>query len=158
MKDLSIFLWFDDRAEEAAEFYVSLMDDSRIMRTVLYQEGVPNSVPGTVMSVEFMLKGTRFVALNGGPVYAFNPAISIVANCETQDEVDRLWEALTDGGAEVQCGWLVDRFGVSWQVVPVQLGEYIGGPDREGSQRALTAMLAMKKLDIAALKAAYEGV
>jgi len=157
MKDLSVFLWFDDRAEEAAEFYVSLLEDSRIVRKVLYQEGVPNSVPGTVMSVEFVLKGMRFVALNGGPVYTFNPAISIVANCETQDEVDRLWDALTAGGEEVQCGWLVDRFGVSWQVVPVQLGDYIGGPDREGSQRALTAMLAMKKLDLAVLKAAYEG-
>jgi predicted 3-demethylubiquinone-9 3-methyltransferase (glyoxalase superfamily) len=109
------------------------------------------------MSVEYLLNGMQFVALNGGPVYTFNPAISIVANCETQDEVDRLWEGLTAGGAEVQCGWLVDKFGVSWQVVPVQLGEYLNGPDREGSQRALTAMLAMKKLDIAALKAAYDG-
>ena len=109
------------------------------------------------MTVEFVLNGERFMALNGGPQYTFTPAISFVANCDTQEEIDELWEKLSQGGEEVQCGWVTDRFGVSWQVVPTALGEMMSSPDKAAAQRAFSAMLAMKKLDIAALRRAYEG-
>jgi len=156
MRTISYCLWFDGRAEEAADFYVSIFRNSRIVGTSRYPEGSPGE-PGSVMTVEFILDGDEFLALNGGPQYAFTPAISFVANCETQEEIDRLWARLTDGGQEVACGWLTDRFGVSWQIVPTALGEMLSSTDRDAAQRAFTAMLDMKKLDIAALRRAYEG-
>jgi len=156
MRNISYCLWFDGRAEEAADFYVSVFRNSRIVRTSRYPEGSPGE-PGSVMTVEFILDGDEFLALNGGPQYAFTPAISFVANCETQEEIDRLWARLTDGGQEVACGWLTDRFGVSWQIVPTAVGEMLSSTDRDAAQRAFTAMLDMKKLDIAALRRAYEG-
>ena len=156
MQKISHCLWFDGRAEEAADFYVSLFKDSRIVHTARYLEGSPGT-PGSVMTVEFVLNGERFMALNGGPQYTFTPAISFVANCDTQKEIDELWEKLSQGGEEVQCGWVTDRFGISWQVVPTALGEMMSSPDKAAAQRAFSAMLEMKKLDIAALRRAYEG-
>ncbi len=156
MAKISYCLWFDGRAEEAAEFYVSVFKDARILETERYLEGSPGE-PGTVMTVEFELNGERFMALNGGPQYTFTPALSIVATCESQEEIDDLWEKLTDGGAEVACGWLTDRFGVSWQIVPGGMGEMLGSSDREAAQRAFSAMMDMKKIDIGALRRAYEG-
>ena len=156
MSDLSYCLWFDGQAEEAADFYVSIFRNSRIVRTSRFPEGSPGK-PGSVMTVEFILEGNEFLALNGGPEYAFTPAISFVASCETQEEIDDLWTRLSDGGQEVACGWLTDRFGVSWQIVPAVLNEMVGSDDKEAAQRAFTAMLDMKKLDIAALRRAYEG-
>jgi predicted 3-demethylubiquinone-9 3-methyltransferase (glyoxalase superfamily) len=156
MQKLSYCLWFDGRAEEAAKFYVSIFKDSRIVNTARYPEGSPGTA-GSVMTVEFILNGEEFMALNGGPQYAFTPAISFVANCDTQDEIDDLWQMLSQGGEEVQCGWLTDKFGVSWQVVPTALGEMMSSTDKAAAQRAFSAMLDMKKLDIAALQRAYEG-
>ena len=156
MQKISHCLWFDGRAEEAAEFYVSLFKDSRIVHTARYPEGSPGAA-GSVMTVEFVLNGERFMALNGGPQYTFTPAISFVANCDTQEEIDELWEKLSQGGEEVQCGWVTDRFGVSWQVVPTALGEMMSSTDKVAAQRAFSAMLAMTKLDIAVLRRAYEG-
>ena len=156
MSDLSYCLWFDGQAEEAADFYVSIFRNSRIVRTSRFPEGSPGK-PGSVMTVEFILEGNEFLALNGGPEYEFTPAISFVASCETQEEIDDLWTRLSDGGQEVACGWLTDRFGVSWQIVPAVLNEMVGSDDKEAAQRAFTAMLDMKKLDIAALRRAYEG-
>ena len=156
MPKITPFLWFDGQAEEAADFYVSIFRNSRIVRTSRFPEGSPGK-PGSVMTVEFILEGNEFLALNGGPEYAFTPAISFVASCETQEEIDDLWTRLSDGGQEVACGWLTDRFGVSWQIVPAVLNEMVGSDDKEAAQRAFTAMLDMKKLDIAALRRAYEG-
>ena len=138
-------------------FYTSVFDDSRILGTARYPEGSPG-VAGTVMSVEWELGGERFQGINGGPLFQFSPAISVVVNVDTQDEVDRLWGALTsDGGEESQCGWLTDRFGVSWQVVPRALYEVMSGDDGEAVKRAYAAMLSMKKIDIAALRSTYAG-
>lgn len=156
MQKISYCLWFDGRAEEAAEFYVSIFEDSRIVNTARYPEGSPGT-PGAVMTVDFILNGERFIALNGGPQYQFTPAISLVANCDTQAEIDDLWQKLSQGGEEVECGWVTDRFGLSWQVVPTALGEMMGSPDKAAAQRAFTAMLGMKKLDIAALRRAFEN-
>jgi predicted 3-demethylubiquinone-9 3-methyltransferase (glyoxalase superfamily) len=157
MQGITPFLWFNDQALEAAQFYVSILPNSRILGDHAYLEDAPGPT-GSVMTVEFEVDGTTFTALNGGPVFAFTPAISFVVHCEDQDEVDYFWERLSDGGEESQCGWLVDRFGVSWQVVPTQLGGLIGGPDPEGAGRAMQAMLQMRKLDIAVLQTAYDGV
>jgi len=157
MKTITPWLWFDGQAEEAARLYASVFKNSRIVNTRYYPEGSPGPA-GSVMTVEFVLDGVEFVALNGGPQYTFTPAISFMASCETQDEVDRLWKALSEGGQEVQCGWLTDRFGVSWQIVPTALQDLLGSADRAAAQRAFTAMLGMKKLDIAALQRAYDGV
>jgi predicted 3-demethylubiquinone-9 3-methyltransferase (glyoxalase superfamily) len=145
-------LWYEDRAEEAARFYVSVFPDSSI-GDVMHQPD------GTTLVVEFTLSGHRFTALNGGPQFSFTPAVSFVIDCETQEEVDHYWEALREGGPleAQQCGWLVDRFGVSWQVVPRQLIEYMGDPDREKADRTTQAMLKMKKLDIEALRKAHDG-
>lgn len=156
MRKISPFLWFDTRAEEAADFYVSLFRDSRITNVARYGEAGPGP-EGSVMTVAFQLEGQDFTALNGGPVFKFTPAISFVVNCETQDEVDRLWERLAEGGKEGQCGWLEDRFGVSWQIVPIAMGELLSSGDPERSRRVMEAMLKMGKLDIAELKRAYEG-
>jgi predicted 3-demethylubiquinone-9 3-methyltransferase (glyoxalase superfamily) len=147
------FLWFDTQAEEAARFYTSVFDDSRIVSITRYGDAGP--LPkGTVMTVDFVLDGVRVQALNGGPSFKFNEAISLAVNCETQDEVDRYWEALSDGGEKGPCGWLKDKYGLSWQVNPTVLEELLGDPDREKAQRVMEAMLEMSKMDIAGLERA----
>jgi predicted 3-demethylubiquinone-9 3-methyltransferase (glyoxalase superfamily) len=155
-------LWFDDQAEEAARFYISVFTNSRIVRMSRYgKEGfeIHGRPEGSVMVVEFQIEGQTFTALNGGPLFRFNEAVSFQVSCETQEEIDYYWEKLTeDGDREAQqCGWLKDRYGVSWQVVPTVLGDLVADPDSEKSQRAMRAMLRMKKIDIAALRRAYDG-
>ncbi|AXJ11162.1 VOC family protein [Arthrobacter sp. PM3] len=154
---ISTCLWFDTQAEEAADYYVSVFDGGKILDVSRYGDGGPGPT-GQAIAVQFEIEGRRFMALNGGPAFNFTEAVSFVIDCATQDEVDRYWNALTDGGEESRCGWLKDRYGVSWQVVPSVLGGLIGGPDPDGAQRAMQAMLAMRKLDIAALQKAYDGV
>ena len=149
-------LWFDTQAEEAADFYVSVFDGSKILNAARYGDDGPGPA-GQVMTVEFEIEGRKFLALNGGPAFSFSEAVSFVIDCSSQEEVDRYWSALTAGGAESQCGWLKDKFGVSWQVVPSVLSQLLGGPDQEGAQRAMQAMLGMRKLEIAELQAAYDG-
>jgi predicted 3-demethylubiquinone-9 3-methyltransferase (glyoxalase superfamily) len=156
MQKISPFLWFNDQAEEAANFYVSIFDDARIIDVSRYQEGGPGPA-GSVMSVSFQLEGQEFLALNGGPEFTFSEAVSFFIHCENQAEVDRLWDVLTEGGSESQCGWLVDRYGLSWQVIPDRLGELLGGSDADGAKRALQAMLTMQKIDIKVLEDAYAG-
>ena len=150
------FLWFDHQAEEAAAFYTSIFPNSKIIRVVRYSEAGPGAA-GSAMTVEFQLQGQSFVALNGGPHFKFTEAISFVVNCSTQEEVDRYWEKLSAGGAEVECGWLKDKFGLSWQVVPTVLPELLSDSDADKSGRVMRAMLKMKKLDIRALKQAYDN-
>ena len=155
-------LWFDDQGQEAAEFYTGIFKNSRIVQIARYGEAgreVHGRPPGSVMTVAFELDGQPFTALNGGPVFKFNEAISFQVYCDTQEEVDHYWGKLSAGGDEraQQCGWLKDKYGVSWQVVPIALIEMISDPDQAKSQRAMAAMLKMKKLDIAALKRAYAG-
>jgi predicted 3-demethylubiquinone-9 3-methyltransferase (glyoxalase superfamily) len=150
------FLWFDHNAEEAMNLYVSLFPSSRIVEVTRYGEGGP-APKGTVMTGVFELDGQRFMALNGGPMYKFNEAFSLMVDCETQEEVDGLWDKLiAGGGAPSQCGWLKDRFGLSWQIVPSILPRLLGDPDRGKAGRAMQAMLKMTKIDIAALKRAAE--
>jgi predicted 3-demethylubiquinone-9 3-methyltransferase (glyoxalase superfamily) len=148
------FLWFDHQAEEAATFYTSVFKNSKIETVTRYGDAGPGP-KGSVMTIAFELDGQKFVALNGGPHYQFNPAISFVVNCEGQEEVDHYWDKLTTGGKEVQCGWLVDRYGVSWQIVPNALIEMVRDKDPVRSQRVMKAMLQMKKIDIAGLEHAY---
>lgn len=155
-------LWFDDQAEEAVAFYTSIFKNSRTVSVSRYGEAgkeIHGRPAGSVMVVAFELDGQAFTALNGGPVFKFNEAISLQVSCETQDEVDYYWERLSAGGdkSAQQCGWLKDKYGVSWQVVPTVLAEMVGDPDSAKSQRAMQAMLQMKKIDIAALKKAYAG-
>jgi len=161
MQKLVTNLWFDTQAEEAAAFYVSLFDNSEILRTTRYGDvgtEITGKEAGTVMTVEFVLDGQRFTALNGGPDFKFSEAISIMINCESQEEVDRLWDALTaDGGQPSQCGWLKDKYGLSWQVTPTRLDELMSDPDPEKSARTMGAMLKMTKLDIAELERAHDG-
>jgi predicted 3-demethylubiquinone-9 3-methyltransferase (glyoxalase superfamily) len=157
MQKVTPFLWFDGQAEEAARFYVSLFPDSRIEHVTRSPADTPSGPAGMVITVEFTLAGTRYIALNGGPHYRFTEAVSFQIACEDQAEVDRLWAALTDGGSEGQCGWLKDRWGLSWQVVPTRLRTLIGDPDPDRSRRAVQAMLTMRKLDIAALERAADG-
>jgi predicted 3-demethylubiquinone-9 3-methyltransferase (glyoxalase superfamily) len=157
---ITTFLWFDSQAEEAAKYYVSIFKDSRIVGTTRYDEEaskVAGRPKGSVMTVEFELDGQRFTALNGGPLFKFTEAISLVVHCENQNEVDHFWEKLSAGGEEVECGWLKDRYGLSWQVVPDVLIEMLQSKDPEKSKRAMAAMLKMRKLDIAALQQAYDG-
>jgi len=150
-------LWFNTEAEEAATFYASLFENSKILNVSRYGEGGPMPV-GTALVVEFELDGQQFQALNGGPEFQFTEAISLSVNCKTQAEVDHLWSALTaNGGEESQCGWLKDRFGLSWQIVPEQLGQLMSSPDAAAAQRTMEAMLQMQKLDIAALERAAAG-
>jgi predicted 3-demethylubiquinone-9 3-methyltransferase (glyoxalase superfamily) len=156
MQRLSTCLWFNDQAEQAVAFYTGLFPNSEVLRTTYYLDGTP-AVAGSVLTIQFTLDGTEYLALNGGPAFTFSPAVSIVAYCDTQSEVDRLWAALAEGGRHGQCGWLTDRFGVSWQVVPRQLLALLHTPDRAASQRAFDAMRGMTKLDIAALESAYAG-
>lgn len=159
-------LWFDDRAEEAANFYVSVFSarratmpdggESKVLAVSRYSEAGPGPA-GSVMTVEFLLEGQEFLALNGGPEFTFTPAISLIVNCETQEEVDQLWETLSEGGRKGECGWLEDRFGVSWQIVPTVLTELLDDPNPERSQRVMRAMLEMQKLDISRLRRAAEA-
>ena len=156
MQKITTFLWFDNQAEEAVKLYTSLFNNSRILEISRYGEGAPLPA-GTVMTVAFQLEGQEFMALNGGPVFKFNEAMSLFVKCETQAEVDRYWEALSAGGEVQQCGWLKDRFGVSWQIVPTLLGRLLNDPDPIKANRVMQAMLKMVKLDIQALQAAYDG-
>jgi len=157
MHVITPFLWFDDKAEEAAELYVSLFPGSTITHVARWGEGGPTAA-GAVMSVSVVLDGLALQLFNGGPGHPFTDAISFFVQADTQPEIDRLWGALTDGGAEVQCGWLTDRFGLSWQVVPSVLLELLSDPDAARAGRAMQAMLGMRKLDIAALRAAADGM
>lgn len=155
MQKIAPFLWFDGQAEEAMNFYVSVFKNSRAGKVMRYGEGGPGP-SGRVMSATFELEGQQFMALNGGPMFTFTPAISFFVNCETQQEVDELWTRLSEGGRTRQCGWLQDKFGVSWQIVPTVLGTMLQDPDAEKSRRVMQAMLEMEKLDIARLQQAYE--
>ena len=160
LQRITPFLWFDHQAQEAATFYVSIFDNSRILTTTRYSDegarasGQPR---GSVMTVAFELDAQAFTALNGGPHFKFTEAISLVVNCQTQEEVDHFWEKLSAGGREVQCGWLTDGFGVSWQVVPTALIDMLNDPDPEKARRVMAAMLKMKKIQIDGLRRAYEG-
>ena len=156
MQKITPFLWFDSQAEEAAKFYVSVFGNSRILKTVRYGEAGPGPA-GSVMTVVFELNGVQFTALNGGPLYQFSGAISFVVNCQSQAEVDTLWEKLSAGGKPDRCGWVKDRYGLSWQVVPTVLPVLLSDPDPAKAQRAMAAMLKMSKLDIAALEKAHAG-
>jgi predicted 3-demethylubiquinone-9 3-methyltransferase (glyoxalase superfamily) len=149
-------LWFDTEAEEAAEFYVSVFENSRIVNVTHYTEAGPREA-GMVLTVEFELDGQRFVGINGGPDFKFDEAVSFEIKCETQEEIDYFWERLTEGGAESQCGWLKDRYGLSWQVVPTGMEELFADPDPARAERAMRAMLKMVKIDIAALRSAADG-
>jgi predicted 3-demethylubiquinone-9 3-methyltransferase (glyoxalase superfamily) len=149
-------LWFDTQAEDAATHYVSIFPDSRIVATTHYNNAVPSKA-GTVLTVDFELAGERFTAINGGPQFTFDEAISFVITCEDQAELDYYWEKLSDGGEEGPCGWLKDRFGLSWQVVPDGMVELFADPDPDRATRAMEAMLKMRKLDLAAIRAAADG-
>src|SRR6266403_9680 len=155
MQKITPFLWFDNNAEEAANFYVSIFKNSKVVSIARYGDAGPGP-KGTVMTVAFQIEGQEFVALNGGPLFKFNEAISFVVNCETQGEIDKFWEKLSEGGEKSRCGWLKNEFGLSWQVVPTVLGEMLQDEDPNKSQRVMQAMLQMDKMDIAALKQAYE--
>jgi len=154
MQKITPFLWFNDQAEDAMNFYTSIFKNSKIVNVSRYGEGGPGPA-GTVMTGTIQLEGQEFMVLNGGPLYKFTEAISFFVNCKTQEEVDDLWAKLTEGGEEGPCGWLKDKFGVSWQVIPQLLGELLGDPDPVKSQAVLQAMLQMKKIDCAKLREAY---
>jgi predicted 3-demethylubiquinone-9 3-methyltransferase (glyoxalase superfamily) len=153
---ITTFLWFDNNAEAAVNFYVSVFKNSRILFSVPYSEAGPGPT-GSIMTIEFELDGQKFTALNGGPHFKFNEAISLVVHCETQDEVDYFWEKLSEGGQKVECGWLKDKFGVSWQIVPNVLTELLRGGDKAKLDRVMKAVMQMKKLDIAGLQRAAAG-
>ena len=156
MQKIAPFLWFNDNAEEAMNLYTSTFKNSKVVNVSRYGEAGPGP-KGSFMSGTFLLEGREFIVLNGGPMFQFSPAISLFVKCETQEEIDDYWEKLLAGGRAQQCGWLQDRFGVSWQIVPVVLGEMLNDPDPEKSTRVMRAMMQMVKLDIAKLKATYEG-
>ena len=156
MPRITPFLWFDTQAEEAANYYVSIFPNSRILNIARYGEADPGP-RDTVMTVSFEINGQQFTALNGGPQFRFSEAISFVVNCETQAEIDALWGRLSADGKEDRCGWLKDRYGLSWQLVPTVLPELLGDKDSARAQRAMQAMLQMRKLDIAALRRAHQG-
>jgi predicted 3-demethylubiquinone-9 3-methyltransferase (glyoxalase superfamily) len=155
MQKITPFLWFDDQAEEAARFYTSVFKNAKLGNVSRYGDTGPGP-KGRVMVAQFQLEGQDFLALNGGPQFKFTEAVSFVVNCETQDEVDYFWEKLSEGGRTSQCGWLKDKFGLSWQIVPTAMGRLLGGKDPAKSQRAMQAMLQMTKIDIAALQRAYD--
>jgi predicted 3-demethylubiquinone-9 3-methyltransferase (glyoxalase superfamily) len=156
MPKITPFLWFDDQAEEAANFYASIFKNSKIVKVTRYGEAGPGP-KGSAMTVVFQLDGQDFIALNGGPHFKFTEAISFSVDCKTQQEVDTYWEKLSEGGQQVQCGWLKDKYGLSWQIVPSALGELLGDPDPQKSKRVMGAMLKMKKIDIEGLKRASAG-
>ena len=155
MQKITTFLWFDNQAEEAAKLYVSLFKNSKIGSISRYGDAGPGP-KGSVMMVTFQLDGQEFMALNGGPEYKFTPAISLFVNCETQQEVDELWDKLSEGGRKDRCGWLTDKYGLSWQIIPSALGKLMSGPDPEKSKRVMKAMLQMDKIDIAGLERAHQ--
>ena len=155
MQRITPFLWFDTQAEGAMQFYVSIFKNSRVVSISRYGEAGPGA-KGTVMVAAFELDGQAFLALNGGPQFTFSPAVSLLVNCEAQDEVDYFWERLSKGGEKDRCGWLRDKYGLSWQVVPTILGELMQDKDAEKSKRVMEAMLQMQKIDIEGLKRAYE--
>jgi predicted 3-demethylubiquinone-9 3-methyltransferase (glyoxalase superfamily) len=155
MQKIIPYLWFDDKAEEAVNLYVSVFKDSKIVRLTRYGEAGPGP-KGTVMSAAFQLEGQDFLALNGGPLFAFTPAISLFVNCETQQEVDELWEKLSAGGKKERCGWLKDKYGLSWQIIPSVLGKLLQGKDPKKAQKVMQAMLQMDKIDIKTLQQAYD--
>lgn len=160
MQKITPCLWFDTQAEEAVKFYSSIFPNSKIGKTARYDEAsaeVSGQPAGSVMTIEFSLDGQNFLALNGGPIFKFTEAISFIIDCKTQEEVDMYWEKLSAGGQKVQCGWLKDKFGVSWQVVPTILNELLEDEDKEKAGRVMKAMLQMVKLDIVGLKKAYDG-
>jgi predicted 3-demethylubiquinone-9 3-methyltransferase (glyoxalase superfamily) len=156
MQKVSTCLWFDGQAQDAAAFYVSVFPNSCIVDTKYYLEGAPLPA-GSVLTVQFTLDGSEFTALNGVPPFKFSPAISLVANCDTQEEVDTLWRKLCEGGQPEQCGWLTDKYGLSWQIVPRPLLELLNTADKAASQRAFSAMMKMTKIDIAAIRRAYKN-
>ena len=157
MPNITPFLWFDKEAAQAAKFYTSIFKKSRIKHVARYGDAGPGP-KGSVMTVAFSIAGQDFIALNGGPMFKFNESVSFVINCRTQQEIDYYWKRLASGGGKpVQCGWLTDKFGLSWQIVPADMREIMGGNNPEGSQRAMQAMLKMKKLDLETLRRAYEG-
>ncbi len=155
MQKITPFLWFDSNAEEAMNFYVSIFKDSKVLSVKRNGENGPGP-KGTVMMGTFQIEGQQFYVLNGGPAFKFSPAISFFVHCDIQSEIDHLWEKLSAGGETQRCGWLKDKFGVSWQIVPTVLGKMMAGPDASKSQRAMMAMLQMEKFDIAKLQAAYD--
>jgi len=155
MQKITPFLWFDNQAEEAANFYVSIFNNSKIVSISRYGEAGPG-VKGSVMTVLFELEGQKFIGLNGGPQFKFTEAISLSVDCKTQEEVDGFWKKLSEGGEEGPCGWLKDKYGLSWQINPTILGEMLSDPDPEKSKRVMQAMLKMKKIDIKGLKKAYD--
>jgi predicted 3-demethylubiquinone-9 3-methyltransferase (glyoxalase superfamily) len=155
MQKITPFLWFDGNAEEAMNFYVSIFKNSKVVRVSRYGEAGPGP-KGTVMSATFQIEGQEFMALNGGPQFTFTPAISFFVNCETQQEVDELWEKLSAGGKKERCGWLKDKYGLSWQIIPSALGQLLGDKDPQKSKRVMQAMLQMDKIDIERLKQAYD--
>ena len=155
MQKITPFLWFDGKAEEAMNFYVSVFKNSKIVRIARYGEGGPGT-RGTVMTGTFLIEGQEFIALNGGPQFTFSPAISFLVNCGTQQEVDELWEKLSEGGEKQRCGWLKDQYGVSWQIVPTALGKLLNDSDPVKSKNVMQAMLQMDKIDIERLQQAYE--
>jgi predicted 3-demethylubiquinone-9 3-methyltransferase (glyoxalase superfamily) len=160
MQKITPHLWFDNNAEEAAKFYISIFKNSKIIDITHYGKSaaeVSGRPKGTIMTVRFVLEGQQFMALNGGPIFKFSPAISFLVSCETQEEVDDLWEKLSEGGEIEQCGWLKDKFGVSWQIVPNILSEMVQEKDTMKLESVINAMLQMKKLDIQGLKNAYAG-
>ena len=156
MPKITPFLWFDGKAEEAMNFYMSIFKNSKVGRVTRYGAAGPGP-KGAVMSATFQLEGQEFMALNGGPQFTFTPAISFFVNCETQQEVDELWENLSEGGQKDRCGWLKDKYGLSWQIIPSALGKMLGDKDPEKSKRVMEAMLQMNKIDIKGLQKAYEG-
>ena len=155
MPKISPFLWFDTQAEEAANFYTSIFKNSTIVKIARYPEGAPGP-KGSVMTVAFTLDGQEFTALNGGPLFKFTEAISFIVNCGSQEEVDRYWSKLLEGGEESRCGWLKDKYGLSWQIIPTALGKMLSDPNPQKAKRVMEAMLAMKKIDIAGLQKAYD--
>jgi predicted 3-demethylubiquinone-9 3-methyltransferase (glyoxalase superfamily) len=157
MQKITPFLWYAKEAEQAATFYASIFPDSRVSRVVTMPSESPSGPPGSVKVVDFVLFGQHFTAMSAGPLDPFNHAVSFVVNCEDQAEIDRYWNALLDGGSAEQCGWLKDRFGVSWQIVPTVIVDMMNDPDRAKAKRAADAMMKMVKLDIAALRAAFAG-
>jgi predicted 3-demethylubiquinone-9 3-methyltransferase (glyoxalase superfamily) len=156
VQKITPFLWFDGRAEEAVQFYTSIFKNSKVGEVRRYGDAGPGP-KGSVMTASFQIEGQDFIALNGGPLFKFTPAISFFVDCETQREVDELWEKLSAGGEIQQCGWLTDRFGISWQIIPKALGELMGDKDPKKAQRVMQAMLKMVKIDVEGLKRAYEG-
>ena len=155
MQKIAPFLWFDDQAEQAMNFYVSIFKNSKVLSVTRYGDAGPGP-KGTVMTARFRLEGQEFITLNGGPLFKFTEAISFVVNCDRQEEVDEFWEKLSEGGEKSRCGWLKDKFGVSWQIVPTVLGEMLEDKETEKSQRVMKAMLQMDKIDIEGLKRAYQ--